>query len=121
VSELAKLGFSRVIIPAAAPPIDLSPSDLRGMTVVRAPTLRAALEHCFGAPTLARAGRSRVADKRLRTQQQLGAGGSGGSSSSSSRSSREPTSQAGGLEATSGSDGDGGAPQPRRRSRRLSN
>jgi hypothetical protein len=104
VSELAKLGFSQVIIPQAASTLDLSPADLRGMRVVRAPTLRAALEHCFGATTLQRAGRPVVADNRR------GGGGGGGGS----RQRRSTTV----ADAADGDESNGGAVRAQRRSRR---
>lgn len=86
VLELAKLGFERVIIPDLAPNLGLSPADLGGLQVIRKPTLRSALEYCFGAENLKRAGRAPV-EKRAGRQQQQQGGWIGRGRRSSSRSS----------------------------------
>jgi hypothetical protein len=73
VLELAKMGFEQVIIPKATPNLGLSPIDLGGLRVVRRPTLRSALEHCFGPHKLNRAGKPAV-EKAQQQQQQQGPG-----------------------------------------------
>lgn len=90
VLELAKLGFEQVLIPSAAPNLGLSEADLGGMRVVRQPTLRKALEFCFGANNLHST--ARVAVERKVVKQLPGGGSSGSSSGRGRRSSRRTAS-----------------------------
>lgn len=83
VLELAKLGFEQVLIPSAAPNLGLSEADLGGMRVVRQPTLRKALEFCFGATNLQSA--ARVGVERKVVKQLPGGGSSSGRGRRSSR------------------------------------
>jgi hypothetical protein len=83
VLELAKLGFEQVVIPSAAPNLGLSEADLGGMRVIRQPTLRKALEFCFGATNLQSAARLGVERKVVQQLPGAAAGGAGGGSNGS--------------------------------------
>lgn len=54
--ELSKLGFSRVLVPAAGGPLALGPAELGGMAVSRQHSLAGALSELFGEGALAKAG-----------------------------------------------------------------
>jgi hypothetical protein len=84
--ELSKLGFSRVVVPAAGGPLALGPGELGGMAVSRQHSLGGALQELFGEETLRRAGWYR---KKKEKDEREGAGASGGGSGS--RGSRRPS------------------------------
>ncbi|WIA15824.1 hypothetical protein OEZ85_012579 [Tetradesmus obliquus] len=88
--ELSKLGFSRVLVPAAGGPLALGPAELGGMAVSRQHSLAGALSELFGEGALAKAGWYRKKKEewqggREAGQERGGRGGGGGGGGGGSR------------------------------------